>query len=395
MLSVPALLVVRGDGSHAELAPGHVVYLWAGDDRTNQGARPGSIRAALEDARDELLAIRPDGVCVHGSPSQLLARGEDGATALEWVAAELRGLLPGVRLWVGVGCDGWVDDWRAGRATEAQVLQPLQRCAALASGTGAEAIVWNAETAWKHAASDKRTRAELDALARRFVASVTKIAARAVHVVSSFDHVGFHMALPFDALLSGNVAAFTAQNYVARAGDAPPRGLLKGRIGSAAKSIESARQQQKFPADERGPDGVDASHEDVDVFSTVQLHGTDALDLARELAEAPLVLSWSVPMVREGGRADARGLEAARVARVIRAAGAGPGAVRRYQEASSGALRVDGVLGPRTMASLGALSADGVRMRILAQRLRFMAGLPNWPAFSRGWARRICDLLEE
>jgi hypothetical protein len=31
---------------------------------------------------------------------------------------------------------------------------------------------------------------------------------------------------------------------------------------------------------------------------------------------------------------------------------------------------------------------------MLAQRLRFMADLSNWPAFSRGWARRIADLME-
>lgn len=54
----------------------------------------------------------------------------------------------------------------------------------------------------------------------------------------------------------------------------------------------------------------------------------------------------------------------------------------------------DGILGPKTMAAMGSLSADGVRMKLLAQRLRFMTGLPNWPSFSRGWARRICDLLE-
>ena len=31
---------------------------------------------------------------------------------------------------------------------------------------------------------------------------------------------------------------------------------------------------------------------------------------------------------------------------------------------------------------------------LLAQRLRFMAGLANWPSFSRGWSRRMADLME-
>lgn len=349
--TAPALLVVTGDGMPATISPGHIVYLWAGDDRTNSGARVGMLRAAFEDGRDELLAIVPDGVCVHGSPSQLLSRGDDGLTALEWCAREIRALLPGVRLWVGVGGDGWIGQWRSGKATSAQVQQPLQRVAALARSAGAEAIVWDFESEWKHAGSDARARAELESLARTLMANLTQIAPKCVHVVSSFDHVGFHMAMPFDALLSGNVAAFTAQNYVAVAGETAPRGLLRARITKASASQDAARKQAKFPADERDASGLDTSHDDVDVFSTVQLHGTDPQDLAAVIAESPLVLSWSVPRVREGGRADDRGIEAARVARVMRAlVGAGPGAVRRYQASTQGALTVDGQLGPRTFA---------------------------------------------
>ena len=75
------------------------------------------------------------------------------------------------------------------------------------------------------------------------------------------------------------------------------------------------------------------------------------------------------------------------------AVNSGVGQAIRWLQRAVGAAD-DGVLGPRTLAAVGALSADSVRMKLLAQRLRFMAGLPNWPAFSRGWTRRICDLLE-
>lgn len=54
----------------------------------------------------------------------------------------------------------------------------------------------------------------------------------------------------------------------------------------------------------------------------------------------------------------------------------------------------DGVLGPKTLAAVGALSADSVRMKLIAQRLRFMSSLSNWPAFGRGWVKRMCDLME-
>jgi hypothetical protein len=331
-------------------APTLAVYLRAGDEQRDDGARVGSVRAAFEDARDELVAIDPDAVCIHGSPTQLLARGRDGRTALEWVADGVRALLPEARVWIGVGCDGWIGEWRAGLVADAVVLQPLQRVAALAASLSAQAIVWNAESRWKHSPSDARSRSELEALARTLVTRVTAVAARAAHVVSSFDHVGFHSAMLFSALLSGNVTAYTGQSYVARPGGAPS-GALIARIASALRNQSAARSAGRFAPDEFASDGDDPSSDDVDVFSTVQLYGTDASELTRVLAERPWVLGWSVPLVLEGGRSDARGLEAARCAMVIRrAVGAGPGAVRRFQQSANGALVVDGVAGPRTRA---------------------------------------------
>jgi lysozyme family protein len=60
------------------------------------------------------------------------------------------------------------------------------------------------------------------------------------------------------------------------------------------------------------------------------------------------------------------------------------------------ALRVtdDGVIGPKTLAAAQAAEPQVLKARLLAQRLRFMAGLGNWPAFSRGWSRRMADLME-
>lgn len=57
-------------------------------------------------------------------------------------------------------------------------------------------------------------------------------------------------------------------------------------------------------------------------------------------------------------------------------------------------VEADGVIGPKTLAAAYAQDATALRARILAQRLKFMASLSNWPAFSRGWARRIADLME-
>lgn len=54
----------------------------------------------------------------------------------------------------------------------------------------------------------------------------------------------------------------------------------------------------------------------------------------------------------------------------------------------------DGIIGPITLRAANAQNADALKTRLLAQRLRFMTNLTNWPAFGRGWARRVADLME-
>lgn len=53
----------------------------------------------------------------------------------------------------------------------------------------------------------------------------------------------------------------------------------------------------------------------------------------------------------------------------------------------------DGILGPLTLAELRRHDPREVLMRANATRLQFMTELPNWGAFSRGWTRRIADIL--
>lgn len=69
-----------------------------------------------------------------------------------------------------------------------------------------------------------------------------------------------------------------------------------------------------------------------------------------------------------------------------------PQAIKWLQRAAG--VKDDGIIGPITLAAVHAQNADSLRMRILAQRLKFLAGLSNWPAFGRGWARRVADLME-
>jgi lysozyme family protein len=53
----------------------------------------------------------------------------------------------------------------------------------------------------------------------------------------------------------------------------------------------------------------------------------------------------------------------------------------------------DGILGPRTLQSINAMSAPRLVAWFNGARLAFMAGLAVWPTFSRGWALRIADNL--
>ena len=75
------------------------------------------------------------------------------------------------------------------------------------------------------------------------------------------------------------------------------------------------------------------------------------------------------------------------------AVNSGPTQAARWLQRALG-VEADGIIGTRTLQACYAQDARALRLRMLAQRLRFMAGLPNWPSFSRGWARRIADLME-
>ncbi|HDR9314183.1 TPA: N-acetylmuramidase [Burkholderia vietnamiensis] len=61
------------------------------------------------------------------------------------------------------------------------------------------------------------------------------------------------------------------------------------------------------------------------------------------------------------------------------------------QEAAG--LKPDGRIGPVTIAAVNAADPLRIVARFLAYRLRYLADLHNWPAFSHGWANRIANNL--
>ena len=55
----------------------------------------------------------------------------------------------------------------------------------------------------------------------------------------------------------------------------------------------------------------------------------------------------------------------------------------------------DGVLGPRTLQAIQSMPEARLIARFNGQRLALMADFASWPAFGRGWAKRIAANLME
>lgn len=75
------------------------------------------------------------------------------------------------------------------------------------------------------------------------------------------------------------------------------------------------------------------------------------------------------------------------------AVNSGPGQTIKWLQSTIG-VKVDGAIGPMTIASVNAANPIVVEKQMLGKRLRFMTELKNWTANSRGWSRRIASLLE-
>lgn len=75
------------------------------------------------------------------------------------------------------------------------------------------------------------------------------------------------------------------------------------------------------------------------------------------------------------------------------AVNSGAGQAARWLQRALG-VADDGKIGPITIAHARLVDGDALKGKLLAQRLRFMTNLTTWPSFSRGWSRRIADLLE-
>ena len=113
-----------------------------------------------------------------------------------------------------------------------------------------------------------------------------------------------------------------------------------------------------------------------------------------DIRELPLDLAKRIYKDRYWDTVKAEQLPAAiRYAVFDAAVNSGAGQSTKWLQRALG-VTDDGVLGPKTLTAANAANPDALKMRMLGQRLKFMTYLPNWGAFSRGWSRRIADLME-
>lgn len=76
------------------------------------------------------------------------------------------------------------------------------------------------------------------------------------------------------------------------------------------------------------------------------------------------------------------------------AVNSGIAAATRWLQRAAG-VPADGRLGPVTLAALRRADAQALRARMAGARLEALASLPAWPAFGRGWVRRVAQNLLE
>lgn len=113
-----------------------------------------------------------------------------------------------------------------------------------------------------------------------------------------------------------------------------------------------------------------------------------------DMRELPLELAKRIYQDRYWDAIRAEELPAAvRYAVFDAAVNSGPGQAVKWLQRAVG-VKADGVLGPVTLLAVKTQNPEVLLRRLLGQRLSFMADLVTWPAFGRGWARRIASQME-
>lgn len=304
----------------------------------------GGAYAGFVASREVLKRAQPEAVQVHTWEP---GRAVDG----------VRSILPGARIVIGYGVDSIAREAAKARWTEAEAVETFVELARRASNLGAEAVVWNAEAAWKTPPTSEQ-RKRLEGAIRAGLAAVVAACPGLLQWHTAYDHPSYHSTYPWGAWLGvgSPILASLPQVYAAGEGEVMAhRGALDAREARALSSWASAVRAGWIRED--APEDSPADLTDVDWLPYYQLHHVPRRDTVRQAVERPLSFGWALPT-----RSDAEGRASFLIVSAIRRAGfVGEGAVARFQEAHG--LKADGITGDATTAAalrvLDALNAQG------------------------------------
>lgn len=318
----------------------------------------GNLAHALpRDTRDLLAECRPQIVSPHGGPMRL-------AGAFQGLVREIRALVPGVRIHVGIGCDVWLEDAIRGRETEAMAIDALATAAERAADEGSEAATYDAEAACK-----------LNSLVTNRVmrAVFERVRARRPTLIighTAYDHPTLHSddadGVYDDRKVQGEYAWRTFCADPARGADwelrqvycAPeqpkggpdvfaPRGALERRLASSDRSFARAME-------------LGWVHRAMPIDNYHQLHHVPFAQTATIGCRARVVMGWCGPHLAAGGRMDASGEYALRILCAMEREGIrDPERLRAWQRARG--ITVDGIAGREVARTLGIHVPAGVR----------------------------------
>lgn len=66
----------------------------------------------------------------------------------------------------------------------------------------------------------------------------------------------------------------------------------------------------------------------------------------------------------------------------------GTGQAAKFLQRAAG-VADDGIIGPKTLAAVGARGAPAILLLFNAEREQFYTDLKTWPSFGKGWSRRV------
>lgn len=67
-------------------------------------------------------------------------------------------------------------------------------------------------------------------------------------------------------------------------------------------------------------------------------------------------------------------------------------AIKELQQAVG--VSDDGIIGPKTIVAVKAMSVNDVLILLVSERLRFYTSLPKWSKFGKGWTNRVAENLK-